>query len=396
MKKFRSTHVSPKASLAPDESRPLTVPEARPTAAVRPDTGLIASWVRFWFTPADPVGLHGVRLLAGLVFLTWLLTLAGQENSLFGLRGWLDREFYVNANALRTEAQANNQPNPLPVPIGWSALYLVGSNPTLLLLFYWAAVAVVALFTAGVATRLTAVLTWVVVVSFAANPATLYDGDALLRLLAFYLMLGYAGYGLLRRGQSRAALLLGPRDTLGLGGRPGPDGPRLSVAANVALRLLQVHFAIIVVVSGLQKLQFGDWWSGAALWYALYPPLQTTVAQAREHAAHAWTFLGILSVAAYAMLAWQLTFPAFAWRPRWRIVLLGGAVLGWLGTALLYELPLFGPAYLIGCLAYLTATEWRRALAWLPRGPGRRATERRFSAIAGNPKAVSLAAGRGE
>jgi hypothetical protein len=391
VKKLRSTHVSPKAP-APEAPRPAL--EARPTPAAPAPGGFVSRWVRFWFTPADPVGLHGVRLLAGLLFLFFLLTLAGQEESLFGLRGWVDREFYQNAAAMSRDARAANQPDPLLVSISWSALYVVGSDPTVLRLFYWGAVVIVALFTAGVATRLTAVLTWVVVVSFTANPALLYDGDALLRLLAFYLMVGYLAYGLLRPGQSLAARLLGPGDTLGLGGRPGPEGPRLSVAANTALRLLQVHFAILVVASGLHKLQFGEWWSGAALWYALYPPLQTTAAQAREHAAHAWTFLGILSVAAYATLVWQLSFPAFAWRPRWRVVLLGGAVLGWLGTALVYDLPLFGPAYLIGCLAFLTAAEWRRALAWLP---GLQALARRLPAAGeGQRRAVFLTAGRSQ
>jgi len=32
-------------------------------------TGLIAGWTQFWFTPVDPIGLHVIRLAAGLVFL---------------------------------------------------------------------------------------------------------------------------------------------------------------------------------------------------------------------------------------------------------------------------------------------------------------------------------------
>ena len=40
--------------------------------------GLIRSWVRFWFTPADPVGLHVLRLRRAfrlLMFLGALLLL---------------------------------------------------------------------------------------------------------------------------------------------------------------------------------------------------------------------------------------------------------------------------------------------------------------------------------
>ena len=48
------------------------------------------------------------------------------------------------------------------------------------------------------------------------------------------------------------------------------------------------------------------------------------------------------------------------------VVVLGGAAVGWLMTAFVYRLPLFGPAILIGSLAFLTAAEWRRILGWLP------------------------------
>ena len=52
----------------------------------------------------------------------------------------------------------------------------------------------------------------------------------------------------------------------------------------------------------------------------------------------------------------------------------GGAVLGWAGTAFVYQLPGFGPALLIGSLSYLTAAEWRRIVSlWLV---GERASER--------------------
>src|SRR5262249_23695329 len=67
--------------------------------------------------------------------------------------------------------------------------------------------------------------------------------------------------------------------------------------------------------------------------------------------------LFFLSLAQYVFLAWQITFPLFAWSPRWRWLLLGGGVLGWLGCAFLYGEPLFGPVYFIGCLSYLTPAE---------------------------------------
>jgi hypothetical protein len=168
-------------------------------------------------------------------------------------------------------------------------------------------------------------------------------------------------------GHSLSSRLLGGRETwLFFAGSSGRTAPRPhSVAANVAVRLLQVHLAIVIITSGLHKLQFGDWWAGVAFWYSLYPPLVTTVREAREHMADQVSFLVILSVAAYATLCWQLTFPLFAWRPRWRTFLFGGAIVGWLGCAFLYELPLFGPTIFIGCLSYLSPTEWQRVCSRL-------------------------------
>jgi hypothetical protein len=319
--------------------------------------GLAGSWVRFWFTPVDPVGLHAVRVLAGLVFLAWLLPFAGRQDALFGLQGWFDRQAYAEAARLNDGSQL----------LGWSLVYLCGGNAALLAGLYWSAVAVFVLLSLGVAPRLTAILSWVAVASFTANPAIESDGDSLLAVLAFYLMVGYVLLGQRGHKLSWANRLLGPCDAWLFHRR---DDAALSAGANFALRLLQAHFAIIIVMSGLHKLQFGDWWAGVALWFPLYPPLTTTLDQARAHVGDATFYLGVLSLSAYAMLAWQIGFPLFAWRPRWRPLLLGGAAVGWLGTAFIYDLPTFGPALCVGCLSYLTPGEWHRVFGWLARVPG--------------------------
>jgi hypothetical protein len=119
-----------------------------------------------------------------------------------------------------------------------------------------------------------------------------------------------------------------------------------------------------VVTSGLHKLQFGDWWSGAALFYPLHTPFEMSAERLRALAQNRDLLLFFLSVAQYAMLAWQLAFPVFAWRPRWRWLLLAGGVLGWVGCVLIYGEPVFGPFYLIGCLSFLTPAEWQAAAAW--------------------------------
>jgi len=329
-----------------------------PFAPAHAASGLWQGWVRFWFEPVDPTGLHGIRLLTGLLLLSWLLSFAGQENALFGLRGWFDTQAYKEASRMRA-------PEAPPAAITWSLVYLCGENEGCVTGLYWASVLVLVLFTLGVATRLTAPLAWVVVGSFTANPAIAYDADALLLLPAFYALVGYSLLGLWHGNLQGSEKLLGSFGCLLLG--RAEQSP--SIAARLALRLFQVHFALAVVVSGLHKLQSGDWWSGTALWYPLVPPFQKTLAEVRQWAERRDFYLVLLSLATYAVLVWQLAFPFFAWRRRWRPVLLGGAVVGWLGSAFLYQLPLFGPAYLLGALSYLTPQEWawvRQALGRLP------------------------------
>lgn len=368
MKKRHSAHVTEKA---PSVSAPAPAPRVASETPVPSVArgGFWQGWARFWFNPVDPVGLHVVRLLSGLLFLVWLLPLAGHIDGLYGLQGWFDREAYTAAAAL---------PEGPAVPIGWSVLYLAGDSSAVLHAIYWSSIGVLVLFALGVFPRVTAVLTWVVVASFTASPAAYYDAEALLVILAFYLMLGYLLLGLRDARLSLLQRLLGPRSAF-LVGRPPEDegGRRESVAANVALRLVQVHFALVIVVSAFAKLQTGDWWSGAALWYHFYPPLHTTLDQVRAYASSATATMFAFSLATYAVLAWQFAFPLFAWRTGvWRVLLLGGFALGWAYTALVQGLPLFGPAFFIGALSYVTASEWRRWLAWLPRVPGLRSLGR--------------------
>ncbi len=330
----------------PSDWQPEPVPEAR---------GLKAAWLRFWFVPRDAAGLHVIRVFSGLLFTFWLLCFAANYIDFFGVSGWFGLEAFKEAGRI---------PGGVPAPFGWSILYLAGTNTTLLSAMYWCSVIVVALFTLGIATRITSVLTWVVVVSFVANPAVSYDADFLIVILAFYLMIGYVLLGQWSRSLTLAELIFGPAEggVLALLSKRREAIP--SYAANLAVRLFQVHFALVAVSAGLHKLQFGDWWAGAALWYPLHPPLQTTRDSIRMSPGMWQVEMFVLGLANYAVLAWLIGFPLFAWRQKWRLVLLGGGLAAWVGSVLIYGLPLFGPVFLIASLSYLTPEEWRQGLEW--------------------------------
>jgi hypothetical protein len=315
-----------------------------------------AGWTAFWFTPTSPIGLHVVRFLAGLLFLFWIAPLAADYRSFFGLDGWFDRAAYIEAQQLAT------QPGYLvPNPIGWSLIFplteLFGESAVDI--FFYGSMVVLVLFTLGVAARLTSVLTWLIVVSHTANPAIHYDGDYLMILLAFYLMIGYVLLGQWSRNLSVVDRLFGTCDTwLSPFRRVETDTP--SYAANLAMRLLQVHVVIIVLVSAFHKLQFGTWWAGVAPWYRLYPPQELDAAKLNEMKPNANTSLFFISLATYLMFAWQFAFPFFAFRPRWRWLLVGGAVAGWIAVSFMHGMPYFGPVFMIFALSYLTADEWSR------------------------------------
>ncbi len=334
-----------------------------PSASAAQKPGLFASWVNFWFAPSDPIGLHILRVLAGLLFLFWLLPFAGSYAAFFGREGWFDARAYSEASQLPKEMLP-------PHLFGWS-LYLLSDNPFLPTAVYWGSIAVLVLFTLGVATRLTGLLTWVVVVSHTANPALAYDADPLLVMLAFYLMVGYL---LLRQrdaSQSLVTRLLGP-SPLGLfDPQIWTEKPRpRSVGANLALRLFQINFAIAMVASALHKLQVKEWWNGQVPWFYLNRPFQTTPEQVQAYKIGAEDYLIYFSLATYLALAWQLFFPLFAWRRSLRFILLGGGVLSWIAYSFFLPLPLIGPIFMIGCLGFLTPAEWLSVLHLLGRLPG--------------------------
>jgi hypothetical protein len=311
----------------------------------------LSAWTAFWFTPVHPMALCRLRFLAGLLFIAWLLPLTGQVEAFFGHNGWFDGTAYEQARSL---------PNS---EFGWSLFDRIGGNATLVKATYWAALGVFLLFALGVCVRVTALLSWIMAVSFLASPAAAYDADSLVALIAFYMLVGHLLLGQWSRTNSPGERILGPNDVGILAWFRDSRSAREatpSYAANLAMRLLQVHFAIVVVVSGLHKLQSGDWWSGWAYWFPLHPPFETTQADIQAEVASGSVDFRYfaLSLAEYLMLAWQIGFPFFAWKKSWRMVLLGGAVVGWLGCIFLYKLPIFGPVYMLGCLSFLSPEEW--------------------------------------
>jgi hypothetical protein len=292
-----------------------------------------ARWNRFWFSPSDELVFTGVRIAVGALTALWLLSFFGQQTAYFGFSGWLDAEAYA---AARGAAETASPENRLPVA-AWSPAYLA-SSPTVVHGLYFGGVVVACLLAAGVATTVTAPLTWLVVATFTSNPILqAYGGNSLLLLLTFYLAVGV----LLERWLSEG------------------------VASHFALRLLQVHAAMLIFASALGKLQNSLWWEGIPFWFYLHRPYaltQEAVEAMRGNPSSNQIELFVLSLAAYLTVFWQLSFPFLAFRREWKWWIVGGGVFGLIGSWWIYGLPMFGPTYLILTLGFLPASDWRRAL----------------------------------
>ena len=293
----------------------------------------VRAWDRFWFTPADPLPLAVIRICTGLL-LTWsAIVWFFDAEAFFGASGWLAPE---------NVARLNDQ------PWQWSWYFSAesssGSAAAILGLAGLAVVAAVML-TLGLATRLAAIVSLAGLVS-AANRAPLntFGLDDTLGLLLIGLVVGPAGACL-----SIDRLLANRR------GVP-PAGP--SVAAGIALRLIQVHLCVVYFFSGCGKMLGPSWWEGTALWGAAanvqYRTLDLTWLARRPLVINALTL---------GTLFWEVAYPALIWPRLTRRLWIAMAVAVHLGIGLAMGMMEFGLAMITANLAFVPAASWQALLA---------------------------------
>src|SRR5271165_4913103 len=251
---------------------------------------LADDWDSFWFRPADPTLLGLLRILTGLMLLythaVWGLVL-GQ---FFGPVSWL-------SPALVRAIQQDQYT--------YSFWWIVADGwmwPV-----YGFSMAVLLLFTLGLFTRVTSVLSLLVVISFAHRvPQATFGLDQINAMLTLYLAIGPSGQALsldrfIARRQGGSAL-----------SRPVP-----SAGANLALRLINVHMCVIYLFAGLSKLQGEAWWTGEAMWQALANK-EYQKADMTWLAWHPW----LLNLLTHICVFWEVSFCVLIWRPRLRSLML--------------------------------------------------------------------------
>jgi predicted DCC family thiol-disulfide oxidoreductase YuxK len=224
----------------------------------------------------------------------------------------------------------------------------------------------------------TAVLGWVIVVSTVRRvPIALFGFDQILSALTFYLAATAAsGQAVsldrfLRRWRQARASAMSRKRSDGAPRRtePGePAVPRPTVSANLALRLIQIHFVLIYGMAGLAKLQGPSWWNGTALWKTMatgeFVVFNFTALAAWPH---------LINFLTHASLALELLYPILVWVRLVRPLMLAGVVALHAGIAIMSPgLTEFALAMLVGNVAFVSGA-WLRGLATGANQPALRA-----------------------
>jgi hypothetical protein len=285
-------------------------------------------WNRFWFQPSDRAPLDVLRVAVGLISLYLLATLTPDLDLYFADRGLLSID---TVNQLEAYSR------------GFSYFDYLHSH-TELLTAHIAGIVIVALFTVGLFTSVTSLLSLVVMLSTVNRAPVLTTlVEPVVTMVLFYLCLGPAG-----PFAAIARLITG---------RPIE---RVSTWATVSLRLLQVHLALLYATMALSKLYSAAWWSGMGVWWLMSRPESrlvdlTGLATTSTYWINLWTHL---------IVAFELAFAILIWNRLARPLLLAWSVVHWLGIAILLGQPPLAATMIAVNAAFVSPDVLR---AWLPR-----------------------------
>jgi hypothetical protein len=277
-----------------------------------------------------------IRVFTGIVALGLYLSYIPDLERLFGPDGLLSESAMLRLRG--------------SVPI--FSIFDYSHSATSLWILFWAGAFVIGLFLFGVFTRVNAVLALIAVLSLIhRGPVLSRPVDEVLVVVMFCLCLGPSG----------AALSLDSwwkrrhRDPLD----HAADSPPKSWAATVAIRLMQIHVALIYFLMALAKLRTRTpvWWSGTAVWGLIAKPesrlVDLTFLADHIYLINAWTL---------AIVVFEFCFAFLVWNRLARPLLLGLAVPIWIGTALLTGMTSWAVMMLIANLAFLSPATLRARL----------------------------------
>jgi hypothetical protein len=209
---------------------------------------------------------------------------------------------------------------------------------------YWLGLGVLVLFAGGLFSRITSVAALVVVVSLIhRGPMLAQPMEDVLAMVMFYLCLGPSGaaFSLDRVWKRRTAM------------RPEDDvAARPSIGANIALRLIQIHLALLHFGMAIGQLRDDSWWMGRAIWGFISKPesgyIDLTWLSDHVYLLNIWT---------HGIVVFEFAFALLIWNRLARPILIATAVLVWGSVALVSGMVGFMLVMLGATLAFVPA-EW--------------------------------------
>ncbi|MBS0208567.1 MAG: hypothetical protein JSS27_06385 [Planctomycetes bacterium] len=296
------------------------------------------TWNRLWFTAVDPLPLGVLRVFTGLLATYALLTLTPDLDRLIGRQGMLPLDLARQMEGFRDADYGG--------AYRFSVLDYAADARSLRTIHYLS-VAVVALYTLGVFSRVTSVLAAATMISYSHRMFVVVSPfEMMLNLLMLYICVGPSGAYLSFDAWWRD--------------RSGRVPVKPSVSANIALNLIQVHLTLVFVMMVMAKM-FGDaWWNGTAFWW-LSLNSNGGVFDLTSLAAQTSPPLGryLINLWTHAQIVYELTFPLAIWHPLTRPLWLVVGVVLWVLLALVSGLFTFGLAMIAATLAFVSADQWR-------------------------------------
>ncbi|HEY1065330.1 MAG TPA: hypothetical protein VGE52_04445 [Pirellulales bacterium] len=301
--------------------------QTEPTYFEELSSSLVDGWNRFWFTAVDPCVTGFLRLLTGGLLL-WVLSTYTVDDLvlLWGPEGFQANDAVDSMNDLRTR------------PSFWR----LTNNPSDFAPLHYVSLAVVALYAAGLFSRVTSVAATIVAFSyFHRSPQLTNELEPILSLLLVYLCIAPSGAAF-----SLDAWFRGKKN----------EPATLSYSAAIAVRLIQLHIAAAMLMSALGKLQGDVWWNGSAVWYLL---ARTETRGVDLTWLHGYLFT-IIEIWTTFILWYQSAFAIFIWHRLARPLLLTLSVPVWFLVGLATNQWEFAAAFAIGTFAFLNPA-WLRA-----------------------------------
>ncbi len=268
-------------------------------------------WNRFWFTPADPFTVSFLRVIAGVAAVAFVVSHTFGLTDWFASGGWLPVDTVQRVMETEPGEGAAYQ---------WSYLNYIDS-PGLLWAAHVAGIAIAVLFTLGLFTRITAVATLLVVLSYIHRaPMLAAQFEPVLATMIFYLCFTPCGRYL---SVDRCLAMRKPGAELTTG------KPDRSWSANVGLRLLQTHLSALYLMMAITKLGSTTWWEGGAMWWLMAQSqsrlVDLTFLRSNLFLINAWT---------HGVVLFELCFGLLIWNRLARPLLIGLSVVMWTLMAL--------------------------------------------------------------